>query len=132
MEGLDSPSTPKINEMRNAFPFFYSYVYGTIMPKSIIETHKVKIYPWVKVFFDKDVVIENEVEITNLQFPVYRPWLADLPIFYIADLDDHYQLVLPDDLTKTYSIDDLHRLAVKNLKAKLTYKIHQAEFGGYD
>lgn len=98
---------------------------------SIIKTHSTKIYPWVKVFFDKNVVIENEVKITDVQFPVYRPWLGDLGIFYVADMGEHYQLILSSDLPESFSPDDLHKLAIANLQNNVTYKIHPAEFGGY-
>jgi uncharacterized protein YtpQ (UPF0354 family) len=124
------PLSPQKETLINV-SFFYSYVYNLMNADSIIQTHRSKIYPWVKLFLDESVINENEVKITGVEFPIYRPWLADLAIFYVADMDNHYQIILPKDLPDSFSVDELHELAISNLQSNITYKIHPAEFGGY-
>jgi uncharacterized protein YtpQ (UPF0354 family) len=104
---------------------------NTESKQSILTTHKDLIYPWIKVWIDEEIPDEEIFRLPNDDFPVYQSWLGDLAIFYVADMGDHYQMILKSDLPDGFTAENLHALGIKNLQENITYKIHEAEFGGY-
>jgi uncharacterized protein YtpQ (UPF0354 family) len=100
----------------------------------IIETHKSKIYPWVKVFWTSDNDPRNtpvQIELKGDDSPIKKDWLGDLGIFYVADMGDRFQVVLERDLPKNMTKEELHQIAVNNLKRDIEVKLCDAKFGGH-
>lgn len=101
--------------------------------ESIFETHKDKIYPWIKVTFSDDDPRNTPTQITLTEddSPISREWLGDLAIFYVADTGDSFQVLLERDLPQEVSKEQLHNLAVDNLNRNIEFKIHETNFGGH-
>ena len=101
--------------------------------ESIFETHKDKIYPWIKVTFSDDDPRNTPTQITLTEddSPINRVWLDDLAIFYVADTGNSFQVLLERDLPQDVSKEQLHNLAVDNLNRDIEFKIHEANFGGH-
>lgn len=101
--------------------------------ESIFETHKDKIYPWIKVTFsDSDPRNPpTQITLTGDDSPISRVWLDDLAIFYVADTGNSFQVLLERDLPQDVSKEQLHNLAVDNLNRDIEFKIHETNFGGH-
>jgi uncharacterized protein YtpQ (UPF0354 family) len=101
--------------------------------ESIIETHRNKIYPWVKVYFADDDPrnTPNQIEVTGEDSPIIRKWLGDLRILYVADMGNSFQVVLERDLPKNMKTEELHQLAVDNLNRDIEFKLYDTNFGGH-
>ena len=100
---------------------------------SIFQSHKEKIYPWVKVIFN-DADSTNtplQMELKGGDSPIFKTWLGDLAIFYAADMGDNFQLLLERDLPHDVSKEQLHQIAVDNLNRDIEYKLHDTNFGGH-
>jgi len=101
---------------------------------SLFETHKQKIYPWVKVFFFGDDDPRNtniQIELIGDDAPIKSDWLGDLGILYVADTGDSFQVLLERDLPKNVTKEELHQLAVDNLNRDIEFKLHDTNFGGH-
>jgi uncharacterized protein YtpQ (UPF0354 family) len=101
---------------------------------SIIETHRNKIYPWIKVFWNGDDDPRNtpiQIELKGEDSPIKKDWLGDLGILYVADMGNSFQVLLERDLPKGMSKEELHQLAVDNLNRDIEFKLHDTDFGGY-
>lgn len=101
--------------------------------ESIFETHKDKIYPWIKVTFSDSDPRNTPTQITLAgdDSPISRVWLDDLAIFYVADTGNSFQVLLERDLPQDVSKEQLHNLAVDNLNRDIEFKIHETNFGGH-
>jgi uncharacterized protein YtpQ (UPF0354 family) len=104
-----------------------------IKSELIFDTYIDKIYPWVKVFSHsvESESIENELVLSDLDFPIYKEWLGNLAIFYVVDVGNNYEMILNRDLPISITNDELHELSIKNLRRDIEYKLHDASFGGY-
>ena len=101
---------------------------------SILETHKYKIYPWLKVFFAGDDNPRNtkiQIELKGDDAPIKKDWLGDLGILYVADIGDSFQILLERDLPSDITKEELHQLAVENLNRDIEFKLHDTNFGGH-
>ena len=104
------------------------------MTISVFETHKHKIYPWVKVFFwgdDDPRNTKTQIELIGEEALIKKDWLGDLGILYVADIGNSFQLLIERDLPKNFTKDELHQLAIENLSRDIEFKIHDANFGGH-
>lgn len=101
--------------------------------ESIFESHKDKIYPWIKVTFSDDDPrnTPTQITLTGDDSPVSRVWLGDLAIFYVADTGNSFQILLERDLPQDVSKEQLHNLAVDNLNRDIEFKLHETNFGGH-
>jgi uncharacterized protein YtpQ (UPF0354 family) len=102
--------------------------------ESIIETHRNKIYPWVKVFWTSDDDPRNtsiQIELKGEDSPIKKDWLGDLGILYVADMGNSFQVLLERDLPKDMTTEELHQMAVDNLNRDLEFKLHDTNFGGH-
>jgi uncharacterized protein YtpQ (UPF0354 family) len=102
--------------------------------ESIFETHKDKIYPWIKVFFTGDDDPRNtktQIKLIGEDAPIKIDWLGDLGIFYVADMGDSFQVLLEGDLPKNVSKEELHQLSIDNLSRDIEFKLHDTNFGGH-
>jgi uncharacterized protein YtpQ (UPF0354 family) len=100
--------------------------------KSLFETHRNKIYPWVKVFFTREDNSPNTtIKLIGEDEPIIKEWLGDLGILYVADLGSIFQVLLERDLPKHITKDELHQLAIENLDRDIEFKLHETNFGGY-
>lgn len=102
--------------------------------ESIIETHRNKIYPWVKVFWTGDDDPRNtptQIKLKGKDSPIKKDWLGDLGIIYVADMGHSFQVLLERDLPKDMRTDDLHQIAVDNLNRDIEFKLHDTNFGGH-
>lgn len=104
------------------------------MTEPILDTHKDKIYPWIKVFFTGDDDPRNtniHIELTGEDEPIKKDWLGDLGILYVADMGDRFQVLLERDLPSDVTKDELHQLAAENLNRDIEFKLHDTNFGGH-
>lgn len=104
------------------------------MAKSIFETHKTKIYPWIKVFFTGEGDprnTANQIDLKGEDALIKKDWLGDLGILYVADMDNRFQVLLERDLPKGMTKEELHQLAIDNLNRDIEFKLHAADFGGH-
>lgn len=97
------------------------------------EKQKSKIYPWVKAFVDNT---DNpkallQIDLPDENFPIWRTWLGDLAIFYVADMGDRFEIILKNHLPKNISVEQLHQLAIENLSRDIEYKLNETNFGAY-
>src|SRR4029450_876320 len=101
--------------------------------ESIFETHKQRIYPWVKVFFGDDDPrnTKTQIELIGDDAPIKRDWLGDLGILYVADTGNSFQVLLERDLPKSLTKEALHQLAVDNLNRDIAFKLYDTNFGGH-
>jgi uncharacterized protein YtpQ (UPF0354 family) len=92
-----------------------------------------KIYPWVKVTFTDDDPNDNSTQLilTGDDSPIFKNWLGDLTIFYVADTGDNFQILLERDLPVDITKEALHNLAVDNLNRDIEFKLHDTNFGGH-
>lgn len=99
--------------------------------KSIFETHKYKIYPWIKGTFTDDDSrnTPTQITLTGDDSPISREWLGDLTIFYVADTGDSFQILLERDLPHDLSKEQLHNLAVDNLDRDVEFKLYETNVG---
>lgn len=100
---------------------------------TIFHTHKEIIYPWIKVLYDDQTVraTEKVLVIDQDDFPIYREWIADLAIFYVADLGEAYQMILNREIPPNMTEKQLYDLAVSNLQRDIEYKYINTDFGGF-
>jgi uncharacterized protein YtpQ (UPF0354 family) len=63
--------------------------------------------------------------------PIFKNWLGDLAIFYVADTGDNFQILLERDLPLDVKKEALHQLAVDNLNRDIEFKLHDTSFGGH-
>ncbi|NII27974.1 DUF1444 family protein [Pseudoflavitalea sp. X16] len=95
------------------------------------DSFKGKIYPWVKVMFDKDSSNKGTA-IPGLKIDVVmKPWLGDLAIFYAVDRGNMFSLMQQKDMPPGMSLDELHNIAVDNLEKDIQFKLRETNFGGY-
>jgi uncharacterized protein YtpQ (UPF0354 family) len=101
--------------------------------ESIFQTHKDKIYPWIKVIFSDDDPRNTPTQITlsGDDSPISREWLGDLAIFYVVDTGDSFRVLLERDLPQDVSKEQLHNFAVDNLNRDIEFKLHETNFGGH-
>ncbi len=102
--------------------------------KPIFETHKHKIYPWVKVFFlsdDDPRITQPQIELSAEDSPIKTDWLGDLCILYVVDMDTSFQVLLERDLPKNITKDQLHQLAVDNLNRDIEFTLNNTNFGAH-
>jgi uncharacterized protein YtpQ (UPF0354 family) len=106
---------------------------GNAVTQSIIETHRNKIYPWVKVFFTGDDPRNTsiQIELKGKDSLIKKDWLADLGILYVADMENSFQVLLERDLPNGMTTEELHQIAVDNLNRDIEFKLHDTNFGGY-
>ena len=99
----------------------------------IFNLYKDKIYPWVKVTFIDDDPNDNstQLSLTGDDSPIFKNWLGDLAIFYVADTGDNFQILLERDLPVDVTKEALHQLAVENLNTDIEFKLHDTNFGGH-
>ena len=99
----------------------------------IFNLYKDKIYPWVKVTFIDDDPNDNstQLSLTEDDSPIFKNWLGDLAIFYVADTGDNFQILLERDLPVNVTKEALHQLAVENLNRDIEFKLHDTNFGGH-
>lgn len=99
----------------------------------IFNLYKDKIYPWVKVTFTDDDPNDNstQLSLTGGESPIFKNWLGDLAIFYVADTGDNFQILLERDLPVDITKEALHQLAVDNLNRDIEFKLHDTNFGGH-
>lgn len=99
----------------------------------IFETHKDKIYPWIKVTFSDDDSrnTPTQITLTGDDSPISTMWLGDLAILYVADTGNSFQVLLERDLPQNVSKEQLHNLAVDNLNRDIEFKLHETNFGGH-
>jgi uncharacterized protein YtpQ (UPF0354 family) len=95
----------------------------------IFQTHKDKIYPWVKVIFNDGT--PAQIELKGEDELVSRQWLGDLIISYAFDMGDRFQLIHKRDLPKDVTDEQLHQIAVENLGRDIEYKLHDTNFGAH-
>jgi uncharacterized protein YtpQ (UPF0354 family) len=102
-------------------------------PDSLFASHRLKIYPWVKVALSDDDLRPGEMvmELDEEESPIMRAWLGDLIITYVFDLGDSFQLLQARDLPVDVSMDELHEIAVSNLDRDIGYVLRETNFGGY-
>lgn len=101
--------------------------------ESLFETHRNKIYPWVKVFFG-DTDPRNtpvQIELKGDDAPIIKNWLGDLGIFYAVDLGNRFQILLARDIPKNMTAEELHQLASDNLRRDIEFRLHETNFGGH-
>ena len=102
-------------------------------PENLFLSHRLKIYPWVKVMLADNELSSDEkvMELDEQDSPIILNWLGDLIITYVFDLGDSFRLIqardLPDDVTK----HKLHEIAVSNLSRDIKYVLRETNFGGY-
>lgn len=96
---------------------------------SIFQTHKDKIYPWIKVTFDD--TIPAQLHLKGEDELILKEWLGDLMIFYVFDMGDAFQFIHQRDLPEQLTREQLHQIAVENLSRDIEYKLHDTNFGGY-
>jgi uncharacterized protein YtpQ (UPF0354 family) len=103
--------------------------------ETLFETHRDKIYPWVKVFFTGNDgppgTAINQIELKDENAPINREWLGGLGILYAADMGDRFQILLERDLPKDTTKDQLHEIAVNNLHRDIEFRLRETNFGGY-
>jgi len=99
----------------------------------IFNLYNDKIYPWVKVTFTDDDPNDNltQLSLTGGDSPIFKKWLGDLAIFYVADTGDNFQILLERDLPVDITKEALHQLAVDNLNRDIEFKLHDTNFGGH-
>jgi hypothetical protein len=61
--------------------------------------------------------------------PIFKNWLGDLDIFYVADAGNNFQILLERDLPKDISKGELHHLGVDNLNRDIEFKLQKTNFG---
>jgi len=85
------------------------------------------IYPWIK-------KIENDGASSDTGYVVdapTKPFLADLVIFFVADMGDRFEILLRDHLPESMTVDELYRIALQNLNNNIEFKLTPTNFGGY-
>src|SRR5690349_20103134 len=87
---------------------------------SIFKTHKNKIYPWIKVLLSDDT--PAQLELKGGDSSIFKSWLGDLAIFYVADMDNRFQVLLERDLPTNITKEDLHQLAIDNLNRDIEFR----------
>ncbi len=100
----------------------------------VFNTHKDKIYPWIKVFWLGDDDPRNtpiQIDLNADDSPIKKNWLGDLAILYVADMGNNFQVILNRDLPKDISEEQLHKIAIDNLNRDIEFKLHDTNFGGY-
>jgi uncharacterized protein YtpQ (UPF0354 family) len=96
---------------------------------SIVETHREKIYPWVKVTISDEDNSPPEMIFTEANSPVKRNWLGNLIILYVADMGDRFQVILQQDLSENITEESLYEIAVNNLSNNIEFKVYETNFG---
>ena len=106
---------------------------NTSKTESVFKLYNDKIYPWVKVTFTDDDPNDNstQLNLTGDDSPIFKNWLGDLAIFYVADTGDNFQILIERDLPVGTTKEVLHRLAVDNLNRDIEFKLHDTNFGGH-
>jgi uncharacterized protein YtpQ (UPF0354 family) len=101
--------------------------------ESIFDTHREKIYPWVKVTFKNDVPedTKSEFQLVGENAIVMREWLGDLIIIYVADMGNNFQVLFERDLPANVTEEEVHQLAIDNLSRDIEFKLHETNFGGH-
>src|SRR6476620_206794 len=86
-------------------------------PENLFSSHRLKIYPWVKVMLaDNELSVDEKVmELDEQDSPIILNWLGDLIITYVFDLGDSFRLLQARDLPDDVSTHKLHEIAVSNL-----------------
>lgn len=98
-----------------------------------LETHKAKIYPRIKVMLNDEEQVESNVKIqfSGDDEPVFTKCPGDLAVFYARDLGERIQMLqkfhVPDDLSN----EELHTLAVENLRRDTEYRISPTTIRGF-
>ena len=100
-----------------------------VVTPSYYETHKDRIYPWIKVTFDDG--IPAQIELKGEDELISKTWLGDLIIFYVFDLGDRFQLIHKRDLPNNLTDEQLHQLAVDNLDRDVEFELLDTNFGAY-
>ena len=99
--------------------------------ESVFETHKDKIYPWVKVTLSEEDEDPVQIELDEENSPIQNEWLGDLVVLYVADVGDRFEVLLERDLPNDISKEDLHELAVENLGRDVEFTLRETNFGGH-
>jgi uncharacterized protein YtpQ (UPF0354 family) len=101
--------------------------------ESLFIRQKDKIYPWIKTISHDGERTDTSVvlELNNADEPIYRRWLADLAIFYAVDMGDNFQLLQARDLPTGVSHEQLHQVAIENLRRDVEFELKSTNFGGY-
>src|ERR1700716_1026271 len=100
---------------------------------TIFESHREKIYPWVKVIFGNDDPRNTSVqfEFKGQDLPVHKNWISDLSIFYVVDTGESFQMLLKRDLPVDIIEEQLDQIARENLNRDFEYELRDANFGGH-
>ena len=102
-------------------------------PENLFSSHRLKIYPWVKVMLaDNELSVDEKVmELDEQDSPIILNWLGDLIITYVFDLGDSFRLLQARDLPDDVSRHKLHEIAVSNLGRDIKYELTDTNVGGF-
>ena len=91
------------------------------------EEVKANIYPWIK-------KIENDGASSDMEYVIdtpTKPFLADLVIFFVADMGNRFEILQQAHIPEDMTVDDLYALATQNLINNIEFKLTPTNFGGY-
>lgn len=98
----------------------------------LFELNREKIYPWVKAVFTDDGGDDaNDLELHADNEPIFKIWIDDLAIFYVADMGNDFQVLQRRHLPTSLSVEQLDELAADNLRRDIEFKLNPTNFGGY-
>ena len=92
------------------------------------EQKKTQIYPWIKKAEqggEGDAAAEFKLDLPM------KPFLADLRIFFAADVGDRFEILQKSDVPEGMTVDELFDIARQNLNENVNFQLMPTNFGGF-
>jgi len=92
------------------------------------EEMETRIYPWIKK--SEQGSLEDASQEIAVGMPI-KDFLADLHIFFVADVGDHFKFLQWKDMPEGMTVDALYGIAVKNLADNIEFQLTPTNLGYY-